>query len=306
MEKIIKMISIILLTFLVIFQGTIVSNAADTQSDAEKDTQSAATKISLKIKESKITPNSEIKVYIYLESTKQADGIAVVEGKIDFDADKLEPITTNDSTYNGWTTTWNTENGNITIDRGNLTSTPQEIAELTFKIKKEVTAGDTDIAFKEISVSDGFEDETIEESANLKLTISNADNSGNNDNKDDNNNDNKNDDNKDNNNDNNDNKDDNKNDPSNNGSDNNNSNNNSNNSSNNNNSNQEQKENTINNSNTQNTNKNTTSTSVTDNTKTTNSSLPKTGVTQWIYILGGALIVVGIVSYIKYNKYKNV
>lgn len=301
MEKIIKGISIILLTFLVMFQCTIVSNAADTQSDAEKDTQSAATKISLKIKESKITPNSEIKVYIYLESTKQADGIAVVEGKIDFDADKLEPITTNDSTYNGWTTTWNTENGNITIDRGNLTSTPQEIAELTFKIKKEVTAGDTDIAFKEISVSDGFEDETIEESANLKLTISNADNSGNNDNKDDNNNDNKNDDN-----DNNDNKDDNKNDPSNNGSDNNNSNNNSNNSSNNNNSNQEQKENTINNSNTQNTNKNTTSTSVTDNTKTTNSSLPKTGVTQWIYILGGALIVVGIVSYIKYNKYKNI
>ena len=301
MEKIIKGISIILLTFLVMFQCTIVSNAADTQSDAEKDTQSAATKISLKIKESKITPNSEIKVYIYLESTKQADGIAVVEGKIDFDADKLEPITTNDSTYNGWTTTWNTENGNITIDRGNLTSTPQEIAELTFKIKKEVTAGDTDIAFKEISVSDGFEDETIEESANLKLTISNADNSGNNDNKDDNNNDNKNDDN-----DNNDNKDDNKNDPSNNGSDNNNSNNNSNNSSNNNNSNQEQKENTINNSNTQNTNKNITSVLGENNSKTTNSSLPKTGVTQWIYILGGALIVVGIVSYIKYNKYKNI
>ena len=104
--------------------------------------------------------------------------IAVVEGKIDFDADKLEPITTNDSTYNGWTTTWNTENGSITIDRGNLTSTPQEIAELTFKVKEEVEAGDTNVAFKEISVSDGFEDETIEESANLKLTISNADNSG--------------------------------------------------------------------------------------------------------------------------------
>lgn len=301
MEKFIKCISIILLTFLVIFQCTIVSNADNTQNDEE----STATKISLKVKESKITPNSEIKVYIYLESTKQADGIAVVEGKMDFDADKLEPITTNDSTYNGWTTTWNTENGSITIDRGNLTSTPQEIAELTFKVKEEVEAGDINVAFKEISVSDGFEDETIEESANLKLTISNADNS---DNKDDNNNDNNNDDNKDNNNDDNknDNKDDNKNDSSNNDSDNNNSNNNSNNSGNNNNNNQEQKENTVNSSNTQNTNKNTTSTSVTDNTKTTNSSLPKTGVTQWIYILGGALIVVGIVSYIKYNKYKNV
>lgn len=301
MEKFIKGISIILLTFLVIFQCTIVSNADNTQNDEE----STATKISLKVKESKITPNSEIKVYIYLESTKQADGIAVVEGKMDFDADKLEPITTNDSTYNGWTTTWNTENGSITIDRGNLTSTPQEIAELTFKVKEEVEAGDINVAFKEISVSDGFEDETIEESANLKLTISNADNS---DNKDDNNNDNNNDDNKDNNNDDNknDNKDDNKNDSSNNDSDNNNSNNNSNNSGNNNNNNQEQKENTVNSSNTQNTNKNTTSTSVTDNTKTTNSSLPKTGVTQWIYILGGALIVVGIVSYIKYNKYKNV
>lgn len=301
MEKFIKGISIILLTFLVIFQCTIVSNADNTQNDEE----STATKISLKVKESKITPNSEIKVYIYLESTKQADGIAVVEGKMDFDADKLEPITTNDSTYNGWTTTWNTENGSITIDRGNLTSTPQEIAELTFKVKEEVEAGDINVAFKEISVSDGFEDETIEESANLKLTISNADNS---DNKDDNNNDNNNDDNKDNNNDDNknDNKDDNKNDSSNNDGDNNNSNNNSNNSGNNNNNNQEQKENTVNSSNTQNTNKNTTSTSVTDNTKTTNSSLPKTGVTQWIYILGGALIVVGIVSYIKYNKYKNV
>ena len=165
MEKFIKGISIILLTFLVIFQCTIVSNADNTQNDEE----STATKISLKVKESKITPNSEIKVYIYLESTKQADGIAVVEGKMDFDADKLEPITTNDSTYNGWTTTWNTENGSITIDRGNLTSTPQEIAELTFKVKEEVEAGDINVAFKEISVSDGFEDETIEESANLKI-----------------------------------------------------------------------------------------------------------------------------------------
>ena len=283
MEKIIKGIFIILITFLVILQGTIISNADNTQSDEEN----AVTKISLKVKKSKITPNSEIKVYIYLESTKQTDGIAVVEGKIDFDADKLEPITTNDST----------------IDRGNLTSTPQEIAELTFKVKEEVEVGDTNVAFKEISVSDGFEDETIEESANLKLTISNANNS---DNKDDNNNDNKNDDNKDNNNDNNDNKDDNKNDPSNNGSDNNNSNNNSNNSSNNNNSNQEQKGNTINNSNTQNTNKNITSVLGENNSKTTNGSLPKTGVTQWLYVLGGVLIAAGIVSYIKYNKYKNI
>ena len=285
MEKIIKGIFIILITFLVILQGTIISNADNTQSDEEN----AVTKISLKVKKSKITPNSEIKVYIYLESTKQTDGIAVVEGKIDFDADKLEPITTNDSTYNGWTTTWNTENGSITIDRGNLTSTPQEIAELTFKVKEEVEAGDTNVAFKEISVSDGFEDETIEESANLKLTISNADNSGNNDNK--------NDDNKNNN------KDDNKNDSSNNGSDNNNSNNNSNNSSNNNNSNQEQKGNTINSSNTQNTNKNITSVLGENNSKTTNGSLPKTGVTQWLYVLGGVLIAAGIVSYIKYNKY---
>lgn len=303
MEKIIKGISIILLTFLVIFQCTIVSNADNTQNDEE----STATKISLKVKESKITPNSEIKVYIYLESTKQADGIAVVEGKMDFDADKLEPITTNDSTYNGWTTTWNTENGSITIDRGNLTSTPQEIAELTFKVKEKVEAGDTNVAFKEISVSDGFEDETIEKSASLKLTISNADNSGNEDNKDDGKTDNG-DDNKTDNDDGNknDNKDDNKNDPSNNGSDNNNGGNNSNNSGNNNNNNEEQKANTVNISNTQNTNKNTTATAVADNTKTTNSSLPKTGVTQWIYILGGALIVVGIVSYIKYNKYKNI
>lgn len=275
MEKIIKGIFIILITFLVILQGTIISNADNTQSDEEN----AVTKISLKVKESKITPNSEIKVYIYLESTKQTDGIAVVEGKIDFDADKLEPITTNDSTYNGWTTTWNTENGSITIDRGNLTSTPQEIAELTFKVKEEVEAGDTNVAFKEISVSDGFEDETIEESANLKLTISNADNSGNNDNKDD---------------------------SSNNGSDNNNSNNNSNNSGNNNNSNQEQKGNTVNSSNTQNTNKNITSVLGENNSKTTNGSLPKTGVTQWLYVLGGVLIAAGIVSYIKYNKYKNV
>ena len=304
MEKIIKGIFIILITFLVILQGTIISNADNTQSDEEN----AVTKISLKVKKSKITPNSEIKVYIYLESTKQTDGIAVVEGKIDFDADKLEPITTNDSTYNGWTTTWNTENGSITIDRGNLTSTPQEIAELTFKVKEEVEAGDTNVAFKEISVSDGFEDETIEESANLKLTISNADNSGNNDNKDDNNNDNKDDNNNDNKNDDNknNNKDDNKNDSSNNGSDNNNSNNNSNNSSNNNNSNQEQKGNTVNSSNTQNTNKNITSVLGENNSKTTNGSLPKTGVTQWLYVLGGVLIAAGIVSYIKYNKYKNI
>ena len=66
MEKIIKGIFIILITFLVILQGTIISNADNTQSDEEN----AVTKISLKVKKSKITPNSEIKVYIYLESTK--------------------------------------------------------------------------------------------------------------------------------------------------------------------------------------------------------------------------------------------
>ena len=74
-----------------------------------------------------------------------------------------------------------------------------------------------------------------------------------------------------------------------------------NNNSNNNNSNQEQKGNTINNSNTQNTNKNITSVLGENNSKTTNGSLPKTGVTQWLYVLGGVLIVAGIVSYIKYN-----
>ena len=85
-----------------------------------------------------------------------------------------------------------------------------------------------------------------------------------------------------------------------------NNNNSNNNNSNNNNSNQEQKGNTINNSNTQNTNKNITSVLGENNSKTTNGSLPKTGVTQWLYVLGGVLIVAGIVSYIKYNKYKNI
>ena len=61
MEKIIKGIFIILITFLVILQGTIISNADNTQSDEEN----AVTKISLKVKKSKITPNSEIKVYIF-------------------------------------------------------------------------------------------------------------------------------------------------------------------------------------------------------------------------------------------------
>ena len=49
MEKIIKGIFIILITFLVILQGTIISNADNTQSDEEN----AVTKISLKVKKSK-------------------------------------------------------------------------------------------------------------------------------------------------------------------------------------------------------------------------------------------------------------
>ena len=61
MEKIIKGIFIILITFLVILQGTIISNADNTQSDEEN----AVTKISLKVKKSKILIYLIIKLFLY-------------------------------------------------------------------------------------------------------------------------------------------------------------------------------------------------------------------------------------------------
>lgn len=315
MNKGIKIFSIILLITLIIFQYSVISNAANdegaTQSEAEEtavektatDEESSQTEIILKTDSNKIKKGEEIKVYIYLNNAKLEDGINGCEGSISYDKEVLEPITQNDISYNGWNATWNTENGMIIIQRNNITAEKQEMAELIFKVKKDTTAESTDIKFSNIVVSDGFEEDDEIEEATLKLTITEAENSGDGENKDDNNGSN-NDSNKEE-----------QEKPSNGNSDGNNDNNGDSNNNDGDKKEEEQQKPAVDNNNNSNgsssnnkdsgTSEKAESVAATNN-KTNNESLPKTGMNQWMIGATGIILLLGIVSYIKYKKYKNI
>lgn len=288
MNRIVKMFSIFIALF-IIFQYSIISNAADEQSNE----QNTRTEIVLKTNSTEFKSGEEIKVYIYMQSVKFDDGIAYIEGNIEYDSDILEPITTNDTTYNGWTSLWNTETGKISIDRGNLTSNKQEVAELTFKLKQDITSG-TNINFTNIKVMNDFEEDEAED-VSLQLGKSQSDNDTNKDNDDDKDNDSNignneedknNDDNKtpsnsdDNNNiDGSTDKDDKKQDS--------------------------QKQDNVDNANRASI-KQQNSSKIPDNSQTINSIIPKTGLNGWIMILICIVGILGIISYNKYRKYKNI
>lgn len=287
MNRIIKNLYVIIMIIFIIFSYSLVANAADNEK----------TNIILKTTTKELKENDEIKVYIYMQNTEFSDGIAYIEGNIEYPKDILEPITTNDATYNGWTTSWNTETGKIAIDRGNLTNTPQEVSELKFKVKKN--AKSTIINLKNIKASNQSDEVDVEDT---EVTIG-TNSSGNNEenNQQDQDGEDKNDEN-DGNKDNNEKEDGNKN-PSNSkdddSSDDGISNDNNNGSS----TKEEQKKETM----TQKSQTTGGATSTADaNDKIKDGAIPKTGTSEFIFAILVILTIFGVFSYKKYKKYKNV
>lgn len=301
MNKLLKVIIVAVLAIVMSCQYTIISNAADEVSV-----------ITLKTSTAKIEPKDEIKVYIYYGEKETYDGgVAYIEGNLEYDKNVLEAIITNGSTYNDWVMDYNETDGKFALTRNDIVSDSQEVAEIVFKVKEDVTTEETAIYLKNIEIAN-LEDDTIEsKDEELKFTISsekeddkkntntNTNNTNTNTNK-----------NNTNTNTNNTNTNTNKNNTNTN-TNNTNTNTNKNNTNTNNNKNENQNTNkntnggTTGNSGVQNSGKTNTEASSSDSTQK-NASLPYTGVVQWIITAILVIAIIGLVSYKKYQKYKNI
>lgn len=92
------------------------------------------TSVILKSDLEKIAPGDQLKLYIYLDKIGLSDGVSVVEGKLEWDREVMEPVLTNGAKYNDWTISWNQANGKFEIDRIDATKDKQNVAEITFKV----------------------------------------------------------------------------------------------------------------------------------------------------------------------------
>lgn len=92
------------------------------------------TSVILKSDSEKIAPGDQLKLYIYLDKIGLSDGVSVVEGKLEWDEEVMEPVLTNGAKYNDWTIAWNQDNGKFEIDRIDATKDKQNVAEITFKV----------------------------------------------------------------------------------------------------------------------------------------------------------------------------
>lgn len=281
MNKLLKAIVVAILTIIISCQYTIISNAANTKLPL----------ITFKTSTTKINPKDEIKVYLYYgEKETYEGGIAYIEGNIEYDKNILEPIITNGSAYNDWIVGYNEADGKLSLERNDLVTDAQEVAEITFKVKEKVTAKETSISIKNVAIANIENDDMIKvKDAELKFTIngsSSTENKNENTNKNTNTNTNKNE---------------------------NETKNTTNNTTKNENTNKNENKNTTKNEGTSGNSSNGSSSnggtsggsSSTDSTQKSG-SLPYTGVIQWgitaIIVVG----IIGLVSYKKYEKYKNV
>lgn len=158
MEKILlNIVKVILLTIIISAIANI--SKADT-----------TTKISLKADKTSLSKGEEFTLDIYVSNIDLDQGIMSVSGKISYNSKVLEPITSNDTTYNGWTISWNTSNGVILIDRGNGTSSEQSIAKLKFKVKENASVNEDTILFSNISVYNSEEEQECSDTS-LKIAL---------------------------------------------------------------------------------------------------------------------------------------
>lgn len=147
MKEILSNIIKVILIIVVIISITDISKADTT------------TKLSLKSDKTSVTNGEEFTVSIYVSNIDLNQGIMCVSGKISYDSKILEPIASDNTTYNGWTTSWNTSSGVILVDRGNGISSEQCIAKLKFKVKENVSVDKDTILFSNISVYNSEEEQ---------------------------------------------------------------------------------------------------------------------------------------------------
>ena len=162
MKEILSNIIKVILIIVVIISITDISKADTT------------TKLSLKPDKTSVTNGEEFTVSIYISNIDLKQGIMCVSGEILYDSKILEPITSDNTTYNGWTTSWNTSNGVILVDRGNAILSEQCIAKLKFKVKENTNVNENIISFSNISVYNSEEEQECSNTS-CKITLKTED-----------------------------------------------------------------------------------------------------------------------------------
>ena len=182
----VKKILIVILMVGCIIGGMIGTSKADT---------STTFKANLTANKTSIKAGEEITVTIGVSDINMGEnGINTLEGKINYDTNIFEAITSNSiQSLNNWTTTYNDENSNLNgkflaVNLSSGTKENTQIFSVKFKVKETVTEEkDTKIEFKEITSNDGTNLVNVGDKAvTIKINSENSNGATNNSNKEDN------------------------------------------------------------------------------------------------------------------------
>lgn len=137
----------------------------------------SSAKVELKTTVNSIKPEDTLQVEVRLLNINIGAGATGVKGVLNYDKNVLELLAEDqqNNVINGWTKSYNENNGVILVDRANNAKEDQTIAVLKFKVKKDIEADkNTTILLKDIEVND--ENETISaDNASLELKVVKAD-----------------------------------------------------------------------------------------------------------------------------------
>lgn len=133
----------------------------------------SSAKIEMKTTVTSIKPEDILQVEVRLVNVNIGAGATGVRGVLNYDKNVLELLAEDqqNNVINGWTKSYNENNGVILVDRANNAKEDQTIAVLKFKVKKDAEIDkNTTILLKNIEVND--ENETIStDNAQLELKV---------------------------------------------------------------------------------------------------------------------------------------
>ena len=155
--KIGKVIMIIMIVFTLLISFTGVSNAASTLD------------VKLSTTTTEIEKGKEVSVLVSLNNINVGEGVNTLKGTVNYNADVLEYV--NSEAQNGWSITYNSTNGTLlVVYMSGLVTKDQGIAKLTFKVKDNADVTNTQISLTNIESSNADEKVTPKD-ASLNLTI---------------------------------------------------------------------------------------------------------------------------------------
>lgn len=119
--------------------------------------------ISLSTDKTSVKAGGEFSIEIKLADINFGEGITGLEGTLNWDSTKIEPLSESNQelTLNNWTTTFNNENGKIVVERINYATEDQIIAKIKFKVKENITFDKSEISLTNIVVTNILDESNV-------------------------------------------------------------------------------------------------------------------------------------------------